>query len=74
MVLRRGIPLLTFLALVAAIVGLPQVAAAEGSELWMLLFQVPSALIALSFCAQELAQYEIPPLPRRSSAPNWHQH
>ncbi len=70
-VLRRAIPLLTFVALVGTVVGMPHIAAADGSELWMLLFQVPTALIALSFCLQELPQYEIPPLPRRSNASDW---
>jgi hypothetical protein len=32
---------------------------------------VPTVLIALSFCLQELPQFEIPPLPRRSRAPSW---
>jgi hypothetical protein len=68
---RRAIPLLTFVALVATVLCLPHVARAGGSELWMLWFQVPTALIALSFCLQELPQYEIPPLPRRSSAASW---
>ena len=71
--LRRGIPMLTLLALVAAMFGLRHIAAAGGSQLWMLLFQVPTALIALSLSLQELAQYEIPPLPQRSSAPSWNQ-
>jgi hypothetical protein len=70
-VLRRAIPVLTFVALVATVLRLPHFAAAEGSDLWVLLFQVPTALIALSFCLQELPQYEIPPLPRRSAAADW---
>ena len=70
-VLRRAIPMLTFVALVATVIFMPHIAAAEGSELWMLLFQVPTALIALSFCLQELPTYEIPPLPRRSAEPGW---
>jgi hypothetical protein len=37
----------------------------------MLLFQLPTALIALSLSLQELARYEIPPWPRRSRAQSW---
>jgi hypothetical protein len=32
---------------------------------------VPTALIALSFCLQDLARFEIAPWPRRSAAPDW---
>ena len=35
------------------------------------IFQIPIALIALSFAVQEMAQFEIPPLPRRRTAPTW---
>ena len=37
----------------------------------MLLYHVPTALIAASFMLQELPQYEIPPLPRRCAEPTW---
>ena len=70
-VFRRAIPLLTFIALLVAVAFIPRAALDRGSGLWMLFFQVPTALIALSFCLQELPQYEIPPWPRRSAAACW---
>jgi len=70
-VFRRAIPVLTFLFLVVAVASLAHRGIGQGSELWVLFFHVPTALIALSFCLQELPQYEIPPLPRRMSMPSW---
>jgi len=70
-VFRRGIPSLTFAALIAVIAALGHSGVARGVGPWMLLFQLPTALIALSLSVQELARYEIPPWPRRSSASAW---
>jgi len=70
-VFRRAIPSLTFLCLLVAVASLAHRGIGRGSELWVLFFHVPTALIALSFCLQELPQYEIPPLPRRRTAPSW---
>lgn len=70
---RRAIPLLTPVSLLVAILVLPRIDVGESPGLWLMLFHVPTALIALSFCLQELPQYEIPPLPRRSRAPAWRQ-
>jgi hypothetical protein len=39
--------------------------------LWMLLYHVPTVLVALSFCLQELPQFEIPPIPRKPSTTGW---
>jgi hypothetical protein len=72
-VLRRAIPLLTFVFLLIAVASLARRGVGRGSELWVLFFRVPTALIALSFCLQELPQYEIPPLPRRMAMPSWRQ-
>jgi hypothetical protein len=68
---RRAIPLLTPVSLLVAILVLPRIDVGESPGLWLMMFHVPTALIALSFCLQELPQYEIPPLPRRSRAPAW---
>lgn len=68
---RRGIPVLTFLALLLAVALIPRHVVEGNPRAWILLFHVPTALIALSFCLQELPQYEIPPLPRRSAAVSW---
>jgi hypothetical protein len=70
-VFRRAIPLLTFLFLLVAVASLAHRGIGRGSELWVLFFHVPTALIALSFCLQELPEYEIPPLPRRATMASW---
>lgn len=70
-VFRRGIPLLMPLCLIATILLLPRFDTGHEPGLWVLLYHVPTLLIALSFCLQELPQFEIPPWPRRSSAPGW---
>jgi hypothetical protein len=70
-VFRRSIPLLTTLTLIGGIAALPHFVIDRSPRIWTLLFDVPTVLIALSFCLQEQAQYEIPPLPRRSAAPAW---
>lgn len=68
---RRAIPVLTFLVLLIAVGSLAHHGVGKGSELWILFFHVPTVLIAASFCLQELPQYEIPPVPRRPSTPDW---
>jgi hypothetical protein len=68
---RRAIPSLTFVLLLIAVASLAHRGVGRGSELWVLFFHVPTALIAISFCLQELPQYEIPPLPRRPKAVAW---
>jgi hypothetical protein len=70
---RRAIPVLTFLVLLIAVGSLAHRGVGQGSELWILFFHVPTVLIAASFCLQELPQYEIPPVPRRPSTPEWQQ-
>jgi hypothetical protein len=70
-VLRRGIPLLTLIGLIAVVVAIPPVPVAQGLNLWVLLFHAPLVLIAISLSLQESSQVEIPPLPRRSTAATW---
>lgn len=70
-VLRRGIPSLTALGMVAGALALPYLTDPSHSGLWMALHYVPIALLALSFKLQELPRFEIPPWPRRSRAPAW---
>jgi len=70
-VVRRALPVLTVLSMIVAALLLPRAAIQERPGLLMLIFHLPTALIALSFCLQELPQFEIPPLPRRSRAPDW---
>ncbi len=71
--LRRAIPLLTPLLLVATILLMPRVDTSEHMGLWLLLYHVPTALIVLSFCLQELPTLRPPPWPRRSTASDWRQ-
>jgi hypothetical protein len=70
-VLRRGIPVLTPLALLLAIALMPRFDPGANPGLALLLYHVPTLLIAGSFCVQELPRFEIPPLPRRNSAAAW---
>jgi hypothetical protein len=70
-VLRRGIPTLNVLVLLVVVLLMPKLDTSFGSGLWMLMYHVPTVLIALSFCLQELPQFEFPPLPRRSRALSW---
>jgi len=46
---RRAIPSLTFVLLLIAVAGLVHRGIGRGSELWVLFFHVPTALIAISF-------------------------
>lgn len=70
-VFRRAIPALTPLVLVATILLMPRADMGPNPALWLLLYHVPTLLVVLSFCLQELPQLEIPPWPRRSLAPDW---
>ena len=70
-VFRRAIPLLMPLCLIVTILLLPRFDTGSSPGLWLLLYHVPTLLIALSFGLQELPQFEIPPWPRRSAAPDW---
>ena len=67
---RRSIPLLTPLALVVAVLSLPRFDV-EASPLWVLMYHVPTLLIALAFLLQELPAFEIPPWPRPRREPAW---
>jgi len=69
---RRAIPSLTAVALVATVALMPH----GGDDrrepgLWFVLYHLPTLVLALSFCVQEMPRFEIPPLPRRSAAADW---
>ncbi len=72
-VLRRSIPLFTAVSLVLGALALTQVPIDGNAGLFMLLHYGSIVAIALSFCLQEEARFEIPPWPRRSKATRWHQ-
>jgi hypothetical protein len=69
--LRRGIPVLNIIFMLAVLAVLPHVMVEPEAGPLLLLFHVPTALIALSFTLQELPRFEIPPRPRRSGAASW---
>jgi hypothetical protein len=69
--LRRAIPILTPICTFIGVLVLPVFEFREHPGMWIVLSQIPTALIALSFTTQDLARFEIPPWPRRSSAAHW---
>ncbi|MBK6850321.1 MAG: hypothetical protein IPG93_01595 [Burkholderiales bacterium] len=70
-VLRRLIPTLTAIGLIVGVLVLPSLPFGQASGLFLALHYVPIALLAASFMLQELPRFELPPLPRRSSAAGW---
>jgi hypothetical protein len=68
---RRAIPVLTLILLLIIIAAIPHSFASRNPAMFVLGFHIPTALIALSFCLQDLPQYEIPPIPRPSRAAHW---
>jgi hypothetical protein len=70
-VLRRGIPVLTLVLLALGLWVVARVAVGNESGAWVLLLHVPTAMLAIGFSLQEMAQFEIPPLPRPLTAPAW---
>jgi len=71
--LRRAIPILTPVSIVITVLLFPRIDFGEKPGLWVMLYHLPTALVALSFCLQELPEFVIPPLPRRSRALTWRQ-
>ena len=70
--LRRAVPLLTCLGLIAGAVAVPSLDIGPDSIFRMLIFHAPPLLLVLGICMREIPRIEIPPLPRASSAPTWH--
>ena len=70
-VFRRAIPVLTVLGMIGGIFALPSLGIPEGSPIRMMIFNSPPLLLAIGFCMQELPRFEIPPIPRRSTAGDW---
>jgi hypothetical protein len=68
---RRGIPLLTVFACFGAVALLPRIQLDEASVLRMLMFHLPTLLLAVAFSLQEMPRFEIPPWPRRLKAATW---
>lgn len=70
-VLRRGIPSLVAVLMVVGAMLLPRWVDPADSGAWMALHYLPIGLLAVAFSLQELARFEIPPWPRRSTAARW---
>jgi len=69
--LRRAVPLLVCLALMAGAAAVPKLRLEQDAELRMLLFNAPPLLLIVMFCLPEMPRIEFPPLPRRLNAPSW---
>ncbi len=70
-VLRRGLPSITAISMVLGALLLTQMEDPSHTGMFLALHYMPIALLALAFSLQELPQFEIPPLPRRSRAASW---
>ena len=71
--LRRAVPLLVCLALLAGAAAVPRLRLEQDAALRMLLFNAPPLLLILIFCLPEMPRIEFPPLPRRLAARSWRQ-
>jgi hypothetical protein len=70
-VLRRGIPVLTLVLMALGLWLLSRISVGNESGAWVLLLHVPTLMLAIGFSLQEMAQFEIPPLPRPLTAVCW---
>jgi hypothetical protein len=70
-VFRRIIPLLACMALIAGTVALTLADIPQDSMILMMIFNFPPLLMLALFGMRELPRFEIPPLPRPSSAASW---
>jgi len=68
---RRTLPLLSCLALIAATAALTLVPIPQDSMILMMIFNFPPLLLLILFGMRELPRFEIPPLPRPSTASSW---
>ena len=68
---RRGIPSFTALALVGLVLLSAALEFQPTAMQMVLMYHLPTLVIALSFVLQELPRFEIPPLPRATRAPAW---
>jgi hypothetical protein len=70
-VLRRALPTLTAISLLATVALLPRMGVDKIEGAWTLLYHLPTLLLAGAFMLQEMPRFEIPRWPRRSAAPDW---
>ncbi len=69
--LRRAVPLAVCLGVIAAALAVPLLNLSQDSVLRMLIFNAPPIMLGLFFALCEMPRVEIPPLPRRPTAPHW---
>jgi len=69
--LRRAVPLVVCIALIAGAAAVPKLQLQQDAQLRMILFNTPPLLLILLFCLPELPRIEFPPLPRPLAAPSW---
>jgi hypothetical protein len=69
--LRRAVPLLVCIALLAGAAAVPRLLLEQDAAMRMLLFNAPPLLLIVIFCLPEVPRIEFPPLPRRLAAPTW---
>jgi hypothetical protein len=69
--LRRGVPLVGCLLLLAAAAAVSKLELASDSVFRMLIFNAPPLLLVVFFSMREMPQIEIPPWPRALTAPAW---
>lgn len=70
-VFRRTIPILTLVLLALVVSILPRILPHPKPGVEVFIFYIPVILIVWSFCLQEQARYEIPPLPRPPKVSSW---
>lgn len=69
--LRRALPLLGCIGLIAAAAAVPSLHLAQNSGLRMLIFNAPPLLMMLFFCLREIPRIELPRIPRRLGVAVW---
>lgn len=69
--LRRSLPLLISLGLIGAAAASSRLPLADNSPIRMMMINLPGFLMAFVFCMRKLPVIEVPPFPRRLSAPAW---
>ncbi len=72
--LRRAVPLAVCLGVIGAALAVPLLNLSQDSVLRMLIFNAPPIMLGLLFALREMPRVEIPPLPRRPTAPRWRMH
>ncbi len=70
-VLRRSIPLLISIALIAAAAASANLPLAPDSPIRMMMMNLPGFLMVFVFCMRKMPVIEVPPFPRRLNAPAW---